>query len=130
MTERKIGIGETGSFRYIAVEPPLNDIDAAYILKGLRLPSWILLGTGYTQNKPADELPYTEFWFDVGRGLDVFGKGVVDEAAVDIAGQIGQHLENNGNTVNMLDGIVITDSQTPIFGAEADKSRAYLNSIQ
>ena len=129
MTERRIGIGETSSFRYIAVEPPISNSDADHILKDLRLPSWIFLGTGWTQNKLADDTPYTEFWFDVGDGLDAFGEDVVDYRAVDLANQIGKHLEYHGSTVNILEGIVTTDFQTPIFGTEADENRAYLSTL-
>ena len=121
MVQRRIGIGETSSFRYIGVEPPIGDAQAEMIIRAVKIPKWLIFGMRYQQNQEqVDDSPsFTEFWLNVEHSVDGRGNERVNRTTVDIAHQIAIVLELQGDRVEVIDHIIPTDFQTPIFGSEA-----------
>lgn len=130
MAHRKIGVGETSSFRYIGVEPPISNNSADKILKTVAMPEWIIWGMNYHTEAVEGNPPYTEFGADVGDALDAVGREVVDEGAMKLARAIGIILEAEGDTIKLIEPIITTDFEHPIFGSEADKERQMLTAIR
>jgi len=130
MRHRKIGVGETSSFRYIGVEPPISDEKADKILKIVAMPEWIIWGMNYHTEVVGDNPSYTEFGADVGDALDTIGREMVDEGAMKLARAIGSILEAEGDTIEIVEPTITTDFEHPIFGAEADQERKMLTSIR
>lgn len=127
MAEREIRIGDTSSFRYIGIKPPISEITTSTIMKTIRLPLWIVTGMhdSYTQDPTGvtPENQYTEFGYDVGHIEDIFGRSHVNNVAIVLAYQIAKILERQGDTVKVNPDIVPTDFRTPIFSMEADRIR-------
>ena len=118
MTERTIGIGDTSSFRYIGIEPPLEDTHVARIIEQIILPDWVDFRHIYcVQQTDTDGPIYTELGFDVGTALDLLGNETVNKGTARVAEQIAKLLRNGGDIVTVLDGVFPTDFQTPIFGS-------------
>ncbi|HSX44021.1 MAG TPA: hypothetical protein VLE69_01845 [Candidatus Saccharimonadales bacterium] len=118
MVERTIGIGDTSSFRYIAIEPPLDDTATQNIRNQIILPDWSVWDLiYYKQVTDTDGPAHTEYGFEVGSAEDWLGREVVDEGTVAVAEQIARLLRTNGDTVSIVEGIYPTDFQTPIFGS-------------
>jgi len=103
------------------VEPPIEDAQAKVILKAVHVPKVLFFEMHYHQNQEqVDDSPsFTEFWIDVGGSLDTRGSEKVNRATVDIAHQIAQVLELQGDRIVVVDHIIPTDFQTPIFGRKA-----------
>ena len=130
MTHRKIGVGETSSFRYIGIEPPISSDRADRILKIAAVPTWIIWGMDYHTEVVDDKPPYTEFGADVGDALDTIGRAAVDEGAMKLARAIGSILKAEGDTIEIMEPIITTDFEHPIFGAAANQEREMLTSIR
>lgn len=77
-----------------------------------------------------DNPPYTEFGADVGAALDTIGEDAVNEGTMGLAQAIAGILEAEGDTVTVVEPIIVTDFETPIFGAEADRERAMLMNVR
>ena len=121
MSETVVGIGETSSFRYFGVMPPLDNEEAEALIQGLTLPLIVSFDMGYTQHRRNDSPEHTEFWVGVGEGIDWLGVETVDEESVKLAEQIAKLLRQEGRVVEVLKDIVCTDWRTPIFGEDADE---------
>jgi hypothetical protein len=135
MTQRRIGIGETSSFRYIGVEPPIEDAQAEIILKAVKVPKWLIFGMHYHQDQErVDDSPsYTEFLLNVELYTDGRGNERVNRMTVDLAHQIAIVLEIQGDRVEVNDYIVPTDFKTPIFGsktAQMHKTHEHFKSLR
>jgi hypothetical protein len=63
--------------------------------------------------------PYTEFWMDVGRALDIRGSEIVNRRTIRIAHNIADLLKLSGYPVEVKDHILPIDYMTPIFGSMA-----------
>ena len=127
MTEREIRIGDTESFRYIGVKPPLSELSAGAVMKIVGLPKWMIAGIddSYNQN-PTGATPenlYTEFGYYIGAAEDLYGKSHVNNVAIVLACQVAKILEQQGDTVTLDTTIVPTDFQTPMFDERADRMR-------
>lgn len=127
MTEREIRIGDTSSFRYIGVQPPLSETAAGAVMKTLRLPDWMVAGMhdSYTQD-PTGTTPesrYTEFGYDIGLAEETFGRPHVNRIAIVLACQVAKILERQGDSVHLDPDIVPTDFENPLFGEKADRVR-------
>lgn len=120
-----IGIGETSSFRYIGIKPPIDDVLACQIIGEIDIPTWLsyFYRVGVHEECGNDGVLYTEFSFDIGDAIDDRGREEVEEATLDIAYQIAELLEKLGHEIIMLDEEVTIDFQTPLFGEEADFNR-------
>ena len=127
---RKIGVGETSSFRYIGIEPPISDERADRILKIIAMPHWMIWGIDYHTEAVDGNPPYTEFGADVGDALDILGHKVVDEGAIELARSISKIIEAEGDTFKLVEPMITTDFAHPIFGQEADREREMLLSIR
>ncbi len=123
MAERIIGIGETSSFRYFAIQPPLEDVEAKALIDTLQLPFRAYWPMNFTQERRADSPDHTEFGIDVGAAIDWIGLEEVDGGAVEIAQQIASILAQQGDDVVVLEDIVSTSWEAPIFGQDADHQR-------
>ena len=121
--QRRIAIGETSSFRYIGVEPPIDASLAQQIHREVIVPNWFSWYHGVREECGKDGIAYTDFGFDVGDALDCVGRAEVDEATLEIAYQIAELLEKLGEEITMLDEIVTIDFQTPLYGEESDSNR-------
>jgi hypothetical protein len=131
MTERTIGIGDTSSFRYIGIEPPLEDANVAQIMEQIVLPDWVeFKRISCVQQTDTDGPVYTEFGFEVGTALDSLGNETVDAGTVRVAEQIAELLLRNGDDVTILEGIFPTDFQTPIFGSDWTEMAEYSMSLR
>lgn len=130
MAHRRIGVGETSSFRYIGVEPPISDASADRILKIVAMPKWMIWGMAYHTEGAEDSPPYTEFGADVGYALDTIGRVAVDEGAMKLAQAIAGILETEGDTVEIVEPMITTDFEHPIFGNQADQERQILAAIR
>jgi len=128
MTDRVIGIGETSSFRYFGVMPPIDEEAVQNVIEGVELPWWV--GghqLKYANQVARDDCPaHTEFGIDVGDALDWRGREVVDEGAVQIAQAIANILASAGDTVAVYTEVVTTDFQTPIFGEGYEEQRSMI----
>lgn len=125
MTERTVGIGETSSFRYFGVMPPLEDDAIQKIRDELKLPWWVGgFQIIYVTHESRDDCPpHTEFGIDVGDALDWQGRDVVDDGAVQVANSIADILRLNGDIVVVQEEVTTTDFQTPIFGESYNEQR-------
>jgi len=130
MAHRRIGVGETSSFRYIGIEPPISDARADRILKIIAMPEWMIWGMAYHIEAVGDSPPYTEFGADVGNALDTIGREAVDERAMKLARAIGSILEAEGDTIEIVEPMITTDFEHPIFGSQADQERQMLAAIR
>jgi hypothetical protein len=129
MVNRTIAIGETSSFRYFGIEPPLDDGEIEQIITNTILPEWIIFDQfGCTQEPQGDGPAHTELGLEVGQALDSLGRETVDPATVKIAHQISTILQKNGDIVTVLDGILPTDWRTPLFGEWAKDTREWQQS--
>lgn len=119
MTARTVAIGETSSYRYIGVKPPLDDTVAERICKAVILPDWVELpDLGYMQRTLTEAPDHTEFGFEVSFGLDYLGQDVVDASTTRVAQQIAHLIRSIGDEVTVLEGVFPTDFQTPLFSEE------------
>jgi hypothetical protein len=123
-TNRRVAIGETSSFRYIGVEPPIDDSLANQIHGEIIVPQWLSWFHGVRQEEGVkDGATHTEFGFDVGDTLDTYGPEKVDAATLEITYQIAELLEKLGDEIAVLDEQVTIDFRTPLFGEESDFNR-------
>ncbi len=118
MAERTIGLGDTSSFRYIGIEPPLDVATTNEIVEQIVLPDWVDHNYVYrTQQGDSDGPAYTELGFDVGNALDWLGTESVNEGAIRVATQVANLLRVKGDSVAVIDGIYPIDCQAPIFSS-------------
>jgi hypothetical protein len=115
MAERTIGIGDTSSFRYIAIEPPLDDATTRSVKDQIILPDWAEWNFIYHQQVTDTDGPaHTEYGFEVGTAEDWLGRETVDEGTVRVAEQIARVLRAGGDEVAIIEGIYPTDFETPL----------------
>lgn len=116
MATRTIAIGETSSYRYIGVKPPLEDVTAEHISRAATLPDWVELpDLEHVQRLHTPAPAHTEFGFEISFGLDHLGQDVVDTSTARVAQQIANLIRSIGDEVTVLEGVFPTDFQTPLF---------------
>lgn len=124
MAQHRIGIGDTSSFRYIAVEPPLSTDLVGRFLQTVELPKWIAASGISPSAELIDNAPeVTEFWYDVGDALDYLGENEIDDQIIKIAEKLAQIIEISGNSVELYGYAIPTDFQNPIFGSGYEMMR-------
>jgi hypothetical protein len=123
--DRRIGIGETSSFRYIGIIPSIDTDLSEQILSKIHIPHWLSRMTSLVSLQIEDDKTHTEFGMDVGDALDILGSEKVDKETVVIATQIAEMLRANGDLVEILEQITI-DYDHPMFGEDADVERAII----
>lgn len=125
MTQRTIAVGESESYRYFGIEPPLDAATAHEVEKCAQVPKWLgSRSLQYIQKTDGDGPDYTEFYLNVGDALDWRGRDMVNLSTMDIANLLAQLLRRRGDSVSVLPDIIPTDDATPLFGEEADALRA------
>ena len=92
-TQTRVAIGETSSFRYIGVEPPIDNSLAEQIHGEIVIPNWLSWFHEVREKCGDDGISYTEFSFDVGDALDIRGRKEVEYATLEIAYQVTKLLD-------------------------------------
>ncbi len=120
MAELEVGIGETSSYRYFGIKPPIDDQLVKTVTGRLELPYWVGdFQTVYVQTATRDDCPdHTLLGVEAGTAIDVIGEDDVNEGTLNIANQIVRVLKLEGNQVTLHPEITTTDFQTPLFGDE------------
>ena len=119
MTERQVAIGETSSYRYIGIEPPLDEKQVSELVEKIILPDWVIFKwISLTQELRDDAPPHTELGFETGTAEDYLGLEVINEGASAVARQVARLLEAEGDDVTVIEHIVPTDFRTPLFGED------------
>lgn len=122
---RHIAIGETSSYRYIGIAPPLPKETTYTVLQMLHSH---MLAWGEVDRTQVDEdtPPYTELFANAGHMIDAIGSDAVDMHTLDAARAIMQLVESTGDSIVLLTPIITTDFQNPLFGPKADETRQFL----
>ena len=119
MTARRVAIGDTSSYRYIGIEPPVDDAQAASLIEEIVLPDWVVFrAISYTQELREDAPPHTELCFETGTPEEYLGHEVIDQGASAVARQVARLLEKEGDDITLIENIIPTDFKTPLFGEE------------
>lgn len=122
MIHREIALGETSSYRYFGVTPPVSD-EKAMIMADILffyLPRWAIYTedtTLYLNQLTSDTgTAFTEFGVEAGDAIDVLGEERVDADCVLIAHALAKILREGGDSVSVNENIAPIDYQSPLFG--------------